>query len=104
MAGEKFPASSDARSESGTVISPSISLPKGGGAIRGIGEKFAANPGHWHGFDDRAHRYQSRAVRLRPPTLALLTRALLAFYGHFRRGKETICYPREAVEIAEYPS
>ncbi|TDD93347.1 SpvB/TcaC N-terminal domain-containing protein [Actinomadura rubrisoli] len=26
------------------VQSPSISLPKGGGAIRGIGEKFAANP------------------------------------------------------------
>jgi hypothetical protein len=26
------------------VTSPSISLPKGGGAIRGIGEKFAANP------------------------------------------------------------
>jgi RHS repeat-associated protein len=25
-------------------VSPSISLPKGGGAIRGIGEKFAANP------------------------------------------------------------
>src|SRR3954449_7286977 len=23
---------------------PSISLPKGGGAIRGVGEKFAANP------------------------------------------------------------
>ena len=23
---------------------PSISLPKGGGAIRGMGEKFAANP------------------------------------------------------------
>ena len=23
---------------------PSLSLPKGGGAIRGIGEKFAANP------------------------------------------------------------
>jgi hypothetical protein len=23
---------------------PSISIPKGGGAIRGIGEKFAANP------------------------------------------------------------
>src|SRR5512139_1691385 len=29
----------------GNIISPpSISLPKGGGAIRGIGEKFAANP------------------------------------------------------------
>ncbi|QJD87672.1 SpvB/TcaC N-terminal domain-containing protein [Cohnella herbarum] len=27
-----------------TVAAPSISLPKGGGAIRGIGEKFAANP------------------------------------------------------------
>lgn len=27
-----------------TVTAPSISLPKGGGAIRGIGEKFAANP------------------------------------------------------------
>ena len=27
-----------------TVTPPSISLPKGGGAIRGIGEKFAANP------------------------------------------------------------
>lgn len=26
------------------VTAPSISLPKGGGAIRGIGEKFAANP------------------------------------------------------------
>src|SRR5215468_11499214 len=26
------------------VAAPSISLPKGGGAIRGMGEKFAANP------------------------------------------------------------
>ena len=31
--------------DGGVVIrAPSISLPKGGGAIRGIGEKFAANP------------------------------------------------------------
>src|SRR5204862_1873986 len=28
----------------GQASVPSISLPKGGGAIRGIGEKFAANP------------------------------------------------------------
>lgn len=28
----------------GSVSAPSISMPKGGGAIRGIGEKFAANP------------------------------------------------------------
>ena len=27
-----------------SLSTPSISLPKGGGAIRGIGEKFAANP------------------------------------------------------------
>src|SRR5580692_6202483 len=27
-----------------SVSSPQVSLPKGGGAIRGIGEKFAANP------------------------------------------------------------
>ena len=28
----------------GSFTAPSIALPKGGGAIRGIGEKFAANP------------------------------------------------------------
>jgi len=28
----------------GVVVTPSISLPKGGGAISGIGEKFVANP------------------------------------------------------------
>ena len=27
-----------------TVAAPAVELPKGGGAIRGIGEKFAANP------------------------------------------------------------
>lgn len=31
-------------SNSGTATPPAISLPKGGGAIRGIGEKFSANP------------------------------------------------------------
>ena len=35
--GQTSPASSQ-------VAAPSISLPKGGGAIRGMGEKFAANP------------------------------------------------------------
>src|SRR6201984_3454675 len=30
--------------ENGRSTVPSITLPKGGGAIRGIGEKFAANP------------------------------------------------------------
>ncbi len=27
-----------------SVMAPNIELPKGGGAIRGVGEKFAANP------------------------------------------------------------
>src|SRR4051812_23007751 len=34
----------DRRSDPTAIQAPSISLPKGGGAIRGIGEKFAANP------------------------------------------------------------
>src|SRR5579871_5706723 len=39
-------AQQDERSDSNAnqARTPSISLPKGGGAIRGIGEKFAANP------------------------------------------------------------
>src|ERR687898_58966 len=36
--------SSDKKTEDGMVSAPAIALPKGGGAIRGIGEKFAANP------------------------------------------------------------
>src|SRR4051812_18209554 len=37
---------SEARSQANSfsVAAPSLSLPKGGGAIRGMGEKFAANP------------------------------------------------------------
>ena len=37
-------ANHDAATSSFFVAAPSIALPKGGGAIRGIGEKFAANP------------------------------------------------------------
>ena len=37
------PASAATGGASGSLV-PSISLPKGGGAIRGMGEKFAANP------------------------------------------------------------
>src|SRR5712664_3423828 len=45
--GEGVASSYTSRSQDSTGSSsplPSISLPKGGGAIRGIGEKFAANP------------------------------------------------------------
>ncbi len=37
-------AKSDEQSAVASRVAPSLSLPKGGGAIRGIGEKFAANP------------------------------------------------------------
>ncbi len=37
-------SSSTASKDSFQLTAPSISLPKGGGAIRGIGEKFSANP------------------------------------------------------------
>src|ERR1700756_4911037 len=42
MAQEKKIERSDEKE--GSFLAPTISLPKGGGAIRGIGEKFAANP------------------------------------------------------------
>ena len=38
------PGPSDGKGDSFSLTAPQISLPKGGGAIRGIGEKFAANP------------------------------------------------------------
>src|SRR5260370_30719018 len=44
IAEEKPDAKSNAGPQNGAVVAPSISLPKGGGAIRGIGEKFTANP------------------------------------------------------------
>src|SRR5215470_709654 len=36
--------SSGSKAESSPFVAPQISLQKGGGAIRGIGEKFQANP------------------------------------------------------------
>src|SRR5437899_2605869 len=40
----KEPAGKEASPEQKAAQAPTISLPKGSGAIRGIGEKFAANP------------------------------------------------------------
>src|SRR5438034_11485904 len=40
----KEPAAKAEASDKQTSAPPTISLPKGGGAIRGMGEKFAANP------------------------------------------------------------
>src|SRR2546428_4536581 len=37
-------AKKDTATQTPQALAPTISLPKGGGAIRGIGEKFAANP------------------------------------------------------------
>ena len=46
MAEDKGPKGSgkDSAPATNSISAPTISLPKGGGAIRGIGEKFAANP------------------------------------------------------------
>jgi RHS repeat-associated protein len=41
---EKTSQSTGARSSQSQPLLPAVSLPKGGGAIKGIGEKFAANP------------------------------------------------------------
>jgi hypothetical protein len=41
---QRTPTQGSAASPSFQVSAPAINLPKGGGAIRGIGEKFAANP------------------------------------------------------------
>src|SRR5258708_32647361 len=44
---EEIPRESDAtegKEKKFAVAAPQLSLPEGGGAIRGIGEKFAANP------------------------------------------------------------
>src|SRR4051794_18301175 len=44
-ASDAAPQTSSSASAGATpVTAPSISLPKGGGAIRGMGEKFATNP------------------------------------------------------------
>src|SRR5262245_12285715 len=37
-------ANKDTATQTPQTLAPTISLPKGGGTIRGIGEKFAANP------------------------------------------------------------
>ena len=49
-----MPSNSESKQDTSARINqttaPSISLPKGGGAIRGMGEKFAANPVTGTGF------------------------------------------------------
>src|SRR5437867_13066751 len=45
--GSRFPSPANAQDQPASQsqsVTPFISLPKGGGAIRGIGEKIAANP------------------------------------------------------------
>jgi hypothetical protein len=43
----------------------SISLPKGGGVIRGMGEKLAAKSVDRHRLHDGPHRHVARSLRLR---------------------------------------
>jgi hypothetical protein len=44
VTGQQRGETKDAGGDQPQLSRPTISLPKGGGAIRGIGEKFAANP------------------------------------------------------------
>ena len=54
------------------ITPPAISLPKGGGAIRGMGEKFAANPVTGTGSMSVPIATSAWPFRLRPATLPLL--------------------------------
>ena len=74
-----MPTDSDAANDSGgqgtsaaAPAAPSISLPKGGGAIRGIGEKFAANPVTGTGSMTVPIATSPGPLRLRPAAFALL--------------------------------
>ena len=44
LSNRKTENNQEASTDKSRISPPSITLPKGGGAIRGIGEKFAANP------------------------------------------------------------
>lgn len=54
-----------------SVVAPNVELPKGGGAIRGIGEKFAAESGDGHGDNERADSGELGSVAGFGPELLL---------------------------------
>ena len=62
----------DAATTTPQTLAPTLSLPKGGGAIRGIGEKFAANPVTGTGSMSVPIATSPRPLRVRPATLAVL--------------------------------
>lgn len=65
-----------------TITPPSISLPEGGGAIRGIGEKFAANPSTGIGSNTIAVSPSHGCSNVSPSTYVLTIQALvIAFMG-----------------------
>ena len=58
--------------ERGHISAPSVSLPKGGGAIRGIGGKFAIKPSCGDGFIVRSGPDQPEPFRLGAAIVALV--------------------------------
>ena len=64
---EHADANRDLDSNGFIVRVPAVSLPKGGGTIRGIGEKFAANP-----VTGTGSMPVPRTLRFRCPALPLL--------------------------------
>lgn len=65
-------AGSQTASGSHLISAPSINLPKGGGAIRGMGEKSAPNPVTGAGSVSVPHRDESRTLQVRAATGAEL--------------------------------
>jgi hypothetical protein len=55
----------------GPAVIPSLTLPKGGGAIRGIGEVRCQSSDR-HGFGNGADRHEPRALRIRTAACSVL--------------------------------
>jgi hypothetical protein len=72
MEEKQAPQKGQASPAGSQVAAPSISLPKGGGAIRGVGEKFAANPVTGTGSMTVPIATSPGRFRVRPAARALL--------------------------------
>ena len=87
-------ASPNAASEGAADFkAPTISLPQGGGAIRGIDEKFAANPVTGAGSLDCSHRDQQRKVGFRSSAQSFL---------RFERQQRTLRFRLELVPALDH--
>ena len=63
------PDTQNIKSEPSPFTAPHVELPKGGGAIRGIGEKFSTNSANGTGSLTVPLRFESRPLRLWTPVI-----------------------------------